>query len=150
MFCACCSFHISISHTCLFCVNRYYPQGHKQFLATHPDFLGKKLRSAQRVPLWERPLQATESDSKAAAEGTLWWTEEWLKSTNDGTANYPILCRVERSYAEFPPDPFTKVMRKSGSSDNAQVVWKAPKDPAVFRQANSAPLRLALILKPLT
>jgi hypothetical protein len=95
-------------------------------------------------------LYANENENKVAAEGPTWWTEQWLKGMVEGTANYPILCRVERSYAEFPPDPFTKVTRKSGSSDNAQIIWKAPKDPVVLKQANGAPLRLALILKPLT
>ncbi|GKY91187.1 hypothetical protein MPSEU_000091400 [Mayamaea pseudoterrestris] len=128
----------------------YYPLGHKEHLATYPDALGKKLRSAQRVPLWERPFHATEQDSKAAAEGMVWWTEEWLQGMDDGSANYPILCRVERSYAEFPPDPFTKVVKKAGSNDNSQNVWKAPKDPGELKAANGAPLRLALILKPLT
>ena len=127
---------------------RYYPLGHKEWLIAHPDVLGKKLRSAQRVPLWERPLQVDDGHGKG--EGPEWCTQEWLQAMNEGTANYPILCRVEKSYAEFPPDPFTKVIKKNGSSDDAQVVWKPPKDPALLKQATGAPLRLALILRPLT
>ena len=134
--------------SCTLSCCRYYPLGHKEWLAANPDVLGKRLRSAQRVPLWERPLQTDEGNDKA--EGAEWWTAEWLQAMNDGTANYPILCRVEKSYAEFPPDPFTKVIKKAGSGDDAQVVWKPPKDPAILKQATGAPLRLALILRPLS
>jgi hypothetical protein len=124
--------------------------GHKEWLEVHPDVLGKKLRSAQRVPLWERLSQIDEADSKVAADGSEWWSQQWLDSLEDGTNNYPLLCRVEKCYAEFPPDPFTKVIKKTGNDDSSQIVWKPPKDPAVLKQAKGAPLRLALILKPLS
>ena len=31
-----------------------------------------------------------------------WFNDAWLSSLSDETGNYPILCRVEQTYAEFP------------------------------------------------
>jgi hypothetical protein len=128
---------------------RYYPCGHKKYLETYPDVLGKKLRSAQRVPLWERPSQTGEGEEGAMDESKKWWTEQWLEEMQNDVAAYPILCRVEKSYAEFPPDPFTKI-KKNGSNDETKVTWKAPKDPAVLKEIQGTQMRLALILRPLT
>jgi hypothetical protein len=105
----------------------------------------------QRIPLWERPCQAEERLSGNLGDPTKrWWSDQWLEDMENGTASYPVLCRVDRSYAEFPPDPFTKVLRKKGgSNEDAQVTWKAPKDLAA-KEITGTPLRLSLVLRPLT
>lgn len=126
--------------------SRYYPVAHKDRLKKYPDLLGKKTRSVMRVPLWERAASLTASGT----ETDKWWTSAWIRSVDDGSANYPILCRVDRTYPEFPPDPYTKVVKKDDKSDEVQVIWKPPKDPTALRRMTGTPLRLAVELRPLT
>jgi len=122
--------------------HRYYPLGHKEFLSKFPDELGRKTRSLMRIPLWERP-EIEDKENPAS-----WCTEDWLTGIDKDTANFPILCRVERTYAEFPPDPFTKTTKKIDDGTNVKVVWKAPKDPTALPKKGT-PLRLAVELRPL-
>lgn len=93
-----------------------------------------------RVPLWERAAAMEKENERQ------WWTDDWLKQIEEETARYPILCRVERSYPEFPPDPYVKVVNK----DDGKVRYKAPKDPKVLKNIPGTPLRLAVELRPLT
>jgi hypothetical protein len=129
-------------------VFRYYPIGHKAYLRQYPDVLGQKMRSVTRTPLWER-ARSNEKDADEGASQKSWWNDEWLSTIENNTANYPILCLVERSYAEFPPDPYTKSVQKIGA--NGPVIkWKAPKDTSVLRGIPGSPLRWSVMLRPLT
>lgn len=123
------------------CSFSYYPTGHRSFLERHPDTLAKKSRIATRVPLWERPLSSSQSD--------VWWDEDWLDLSSPNWGRYPLLCRVERVHAEFPPDPFAKSTSKD-SSQSVQVTWKAPKDKSALIKARGSPVRLAIGLRPVT
>lgn len=60
--------------------------------------------------------------------------------------NYPLLCRVERTHAEFPPDPFCKVIKKDDKNVGAKVYFRKPKG---FTGTVRASMRLAVSLRPL-
>ena len=145
---------------------RYYPSGHRDFLLHHPDVLGKKLRSISRVPLWERArkeknkVQALEdkgkieiSHSEPVASVTVnqkqpeWFNDEWLAGVDVELGNYPLICRVERTHAEFPPVPeVSEVFTEEGVR---KVVFKQSKPKKKNKKLNP-PLRLAVMLKPMT
>ena len=59
-----------------------------------------------------------------------------------------MVCRVERTHAVFPLDPFTKTMRKIDGGNVVKVSWKAPTDPSVTKWIADAPLRLGTGLRP--
>ena len=138
----------------MFTCFRYYPAGHKAYLEKYPDTLGKKTRSVSRVPLWERA--AAEKDDLTTEDGTVqkttssWWNDEWLTGVEGDLANYPIVCRVERTHAEYPPDPYAKSVKKDESGNIVKIIWKPPKDPGVLKEIAGTPLRLAVGLRPLT
>lgn len=69
---------------------------------------------------------------------------------NDETCNYPILCRVERTCPEFPPDPYTKVVTRSNDGTGEQVSWQPPKDPLELKRIPGTPLGLSIDLRPLS
>jgi hypothetical protein len=119
----------------------YYPGLHQAFLEEYPDVLGKMTRNALRVPLWQRATK--ERSKKKSAEDNSWWSDKWIDSPN--LAAYPLICRVERTHAEFPPDPYShyKTIQKDGN-----VVWKLPKN--VKTQKKMTGVQLAVLLKPLT
>ena len=138
---------------------RYYISGHRLFLDQYPDVLGKKTRSKSRVPLWEKAANAKEefresvgsSEESSPAGHQRWWSEEWLEGIeSSGYGDYPLLCRVERTHAEFPPDPFCKIVKKDEKSDGATVYFKRPKGYAGNTSNDTAQMRLAVSLRPLT
>lgn len=127
----------------------YYPVGHCDFRSKFPDHLA--LKKISRAPLWERATkeknmaakrkakeEGDETESKGKSSPTTWWTDEWLSGGR--LWHYPIVCVVERSQAEFPPDPTPKVNGTWVNSD-ANKGAKGKKKPL---------LRLAVSLRPLT
>jgi hypothetical protein len=42
--------------------------------------------------------QSEENDE--AGTQKMWWNDEWLAGVNSDLGNYPLLCRVERTWAE--------------------------------------------------
>jgi len=100
------------------------------------------------VPLWERAAQLKEEDAASDASKR-WWTEDWLDGVESfGLGDYPVLCRVERTHVEFPPDPFSKIVKKDDASGATKVYFKKPKNAA--RDTAASQLRLAVTLRPLT
>lgn len=126
--------------------DRYYPRGHRLFLEAYPDILGKKTRSTTRVTLWEKAeLERKEfSENGKMDADKKWWDDEWLDNFQNSYDRYPILCRVRNTYAEFPPDRYTKVIK------NDKVYWKSPKVKKAGGDLPPAVLRLAVTLQPLT
>jgi hypothetical protein len=128
----------------------YYPAGHRAYVKDYPDILGKKTRQITRLPLWERAV--IERDKIDRGEGpktgdsslNVWWTDEWLEGIEGDLGKYPILCRVHATNAEFPPDRFTKVIKKG------EISWKDPKEQTKrTKESSRTPLRLAVTLRPL-
>ncbi len=81
-----------------------------------------------------------------------WWDDEWLQSIDNKGGVYPILCRVEKTHAEFPPDPSAdeKIVKKDSSSGHVQVVWKQKTTDGARKREQRPPLRLAVALRALT
>jgi hypothetical protein len=121
----------------------YYPGLHKKHLQAFPDLLGKKTKNTLRVPLWQR-AKRERSKKKASAPYT-WWNNDWLDEFEEMYEKYPIICRVERTHAEFPSDPYGsyKTVLKDGS-----IVWNLPKNAS--KKKNKTNIRQAVLLKPLT
>lgn len=135
--------------------HRYYITGHRRHLEQYPDVLGKKTRSKTRVPLWERAAQLKaeqeESEEKSNGQVKSWWTPEWLEGLANGRlGDYPLICRVERTHAEFPPDPWIKVVKKDENTGEAKVHFKKPKKSSDSDDPSGQRLRLAVALRPLT
>jgi PHD-finger/Bromodomain len=124
---------------------RYYPIGHKEHLRHFPDVLGRQTGDASRVPLWERELQRGEE----AANGS-WLSEEWLSKMSRDDCQYPILCRVEATCPEFPPDPYVKEVKSQNRGDCDLVCWNVPKGSATLKRMSGTPLCLAVELRPMT
>ncbi|CAB9514023.1 PHD [Seminavis robusta] len=142
----------------------YYPAGHREFVKEFPDYLGKKLIS--RAPLWERAekeqrkskkaADGKENDNEPSAKSTTnsskrWWNDEWIEGvdpTNGKLGHYPILCRVDKTQAEFPPDP-TNMVADKGSNTWTETTAQ-PKTKAKKNAKKHAFLRLAVTLRPLT
>lgn len=143
----------------------YYPAGHRQFLEANPDILGKKTRNITRMTLWDRAKkekskmekataqdEADNGESQVNAESKVsnWWNEDWLSLIDGDLDRYPILCRVEKTHAEFPPDPLSDAKVVTNDKTGAvQVTWK-PKKGGPKKHQESPPLRLAVMLRPLT
>mmetsp|Transcript_4031 Transcript_4031/g.9322 ORF Transcript_4031/g.9322 Transcript_4031/m.9322 type:complete len:2885 (+) Transcript_4031:789-9443(+) len=119
----------------------YYPGVHKAFLKKNPDMLWRTTRNPLRVPLWQRAFKERKKGITGGAD--TWWTNDWLDSPD--LEAYPLVCRVERTYAEFPPDPYAhyRTVDKDGN-----VVWKHPKNLKPKKKKTG--MRLAVLLKPLT
>jgi len=120
-----------------------------------------------RVPLWERArrekvkvenkVKSVEVDVPTDDPPPLtllnnsnalsWWNNEWMEGIEKSLGNYPLICRVEKTQAEFPPDPLAdeKIVRPDGS-----FAWKAPDTIAKAKVKKKAYLRLAVTLRPLT
>ena len=115
--------------------------------------MGKKTRNKTRLPLWERAQKEKEKlekdQSQEATEDDRWWNDEWLDGREDRYGCYPLICRVERTHAEFPPDPSAeqKTVEK-GKGEGIKVVFRAPEKADGKRKHPS--LRLAVTLRPLT
>ena len=141
----------------------YYPAGHRKFLKVNPDVLGKKTRNITRMTLWDRAKKEKAKLEKAAlAEKTKnedsgnkasskWWNEQWLSSIDGDLSRYPIICRVEKTHAEFPPDPYSesKIVTKDGETGGVQVTWAVQKGDQTKKRTNPS-LCLAVMLRPLT
>jgi hypothetical protein len=79
-----------------------------------------------------------------------WWCDDWLARVQRDLGRYPLVCRVERTHSEFPPDPYTKVVKKEKDSEEVKIYWKGPKDGLDLRKGQKPRLRLAVSLRPLT
>jgi hypothetical protein len=152
----------------------FYPSAYKEFLEVHPDSLGTRLRNLLRVPLWMRARRqlgrlkggtASEDDKR-----DIWFTEEWIlsltrKKGDNGIrdsieaslGDYPILCQVIRSHAEFPPDPYSKEKSISKSGKETTISWAQPAVAKIAattgsgkQKADRPLIRQAVTLKPLT
>ena len=93
-----------------------------------------------------------EGDSDAAGDASdatsSWWTEGWLAGLESlGLGDYPLLCRVERTDIEFPPDPFSKVVTKDDAG-STKIYFRKPKN--AIRDNSISQLRIAVGLRPLT
>jgi hypothetical protein len=132
----------------------YYFAGHRDFLRAFPDHLAKSRIS--RAPLWERVEKERrkakyasegkgsdiiEAGDSATASSKRWWNDEWL--AGEQFVNYPILCRVEKTQAEFPPDPNLVI------KDSSTNTWTEASNPKAKPNKNPV-LRLAVTLRPLT
>lgn len=73
-----------------------------------------------------------------------------MDEVNDGTWGYPLLCRVEHTTAEFPPDPFSKQEKMMSPGGDVKIVYKSPKNSRFVKQVARTPLQLVMRLKPLT
>lgn len=134
----------------------YYPSGHRTFLKSHPDLLGKILQSKLRLPLWVRAerekaripkkeskkkgndtnLDAKGNDANAAANADVkegvkssctWWNDEWLEGLNGNLGNYPLVCVVKDTLIEFPPDPNAEhKVVTEDGKGDIQIVWEVP------------------------
>lgn len=117
------------------------------------------------MPLWDRARKekGTSAVAEAGSENeneliekttsevrkhSDWWDEEWLAGIDSEMGSYPLICRVERTHAEFPPD----------LDAESEVVMEQGVQKVIFKhlKANKknkdqyAPLHLAVVLKPLT
>ena len=101
--------------------------------------------------MWERAHQLREESQSCTTNPSdqPWWTDEWLDGLqNDNFGDYPIICRVERTHAEFPPDPYSKVVESNSKSDGTILHFKKPKKFAKIDGKVS--MRLAVTLRPLS
>jgi hypothetical protein len=64
--------------------------------------------------------------------------------------NFPILCRMEGTRPEFPPDPYEKVVKSSNDGDGDVVCWGVPKGSSALKRIAGTPLCLAVDLRPMT
>lgn len=130
---------------------RYYMSGHRRFLDVYPDELGMKIGDASRIPLWETAAQLNDGNEYSERRAKSWWTPEWLEGVESADlGDYPLLCRVEQAHAEFPPDPFCKVVKKDVNHDGTKIFFKKPKGFVSVKGLGKVHLRLAVTLKPLT
>lgn len=140
----------------------------KEFLKVYPDKLGSQLKNLLRVPIWQRGKRAI-ARRKAGRddvgdEGSTWWTEAWVESlvsgsgstsTSPALGDFPIVCRVERTHAEFPPDPYSKEKAVNKAGNETTIIWKGKAAELVGASAKAkmkkrVSIRLAVLLKPLT
>jgi Bromodomain len=78
-----------------------------------------------------------------------WWSEEWLDGVMTGNlGDYPLICTVEQTFPEFPPDPYSKIVKTDGKNDSTMLYFKKPK--LFVRDTQKAKIRLAVTLRPLT
>ena len=146
-------------------VCRYYPSAHHAFLESNPDTLGVKLKNLLRLPLWQRAKRDRARSKKAQEEGEqeegeqvattagtqkTWWTDEWLEEITSDLGNYPIICRVERTHAEFPPDPYSALKQIEKEGGEVKVTWSLPAAGGAKKIKNKTHMRLAVLLRPLT
>ena len=154
----------------------YYPSAHLEFLKQHPDFLSSRLKDSSRTPLWNRATKdgqrkkvvlATKEPAHSAAKAA-WWNQEWLQGFHHSNfGDYPIVCRVERTHAEFPKDPFANQKNVVKSNENGDAAvrleWGLPasaksgdndsssnKKVSASKSKRKVRMRLAVLLRPLT
>lgn len=122
----------------------YYPAGHFQFLNKYPDHLCNG--RIDRLPLWERASKERAKASEGpGGKASNWYTRDWIDIAGSGKDLLPILCRVVKTQAEFPPD-------SSQGPDNDNQASAAAKSGATLQsKSRKRPvLRLAVTLQPLT
>jgi hypothetical protein len=92
-----------------------------------------------------------QAPQESVDKASTWWNDEWLASIEEDLSRYPIVCRVEKTHVEFPPDPYaeSKTITRNDQSGGVQVTFELPKDSQKKKQANP-PLCLAVMLRPLT
>ena len=104
------------------------------------------------MPLWERAKKeqakaSKENDANAKSQSAKnWWNDEWIASAESSLGKYPIICRVEKTQANFPPDPYKDLK----TMVDGKVVWKVPTGMTKSKVEKTAPMRLAVTLRPLT
>lgn len=81
-----------------------------------------------------------------------WWTDEWIAGIDSLHGQYPIVCRVERTHAEFPYDPNAehKVINSDGCLSWVIPSEQPKKGSEKLKKAVSPIMRLCVLLKPLT
>lgn len=79
-----------------------------------------------------------------------WWTADWLEGIESSNlGDYPLLCRVEGAHAEFPPDPFYKVVKTDDNHDEMKVYFKKTKGFSSWKSFGKTHMRLAVTLRPI-
>lgn len=167
-------------HSHLFC-SRYYPCAHYDFLRRYPDIRCKKNRLTLRRTLWERALDERKEQEKpkpkpkedeenqdGEAKGKRkkqenakpWWTINWMSTIQRGAGRYPILCKVEKAYAEFPydEDSQTEIRRfqndsnrmKNGKPVNVKRRKEKDTSKRLKPEKNKKQMPLQVTLRPLT
>eukprot|EP00934_Nitzschia_sp_Nitz4_P005089 Nitzschia sp. Nitz4//scaffold127_size64804//13733//20288//NITZ4_006174-RA/size64804-augustus-gene-0.51-mRNA-1//1//CDS//3329534744//5079//frame0 len=142
----------------------YYPSAHKAFLKVYPDVWWSRTNNQLRTPLWVQAEQSSRhqipkpasnnkrrskldydyTDPDIEDEELAWWNEEWLDAMDGDDFPYPIICRVERTNAEFPFDP---AMDNRIVTDDGQVTWIQNRTTSKGERPR---MRLCVFLKPLT
>ena len=143
----------------------YYPAAHYEFLQAHPDPIFAKTKNILRTPLWNRAKREQKRLQKGKQEETTatsnWWTADWINDIDGDAGRYPIVCRVDRTHAEFPKDPYQKdkVIETDPTTGETHVIWKdgTAENAAAAGNQKSKPNRkyqprmhLAVTLRPLT
>lgn len=117
------------------------------------------------MPLWERARKEkakgrssddpqTNAPSEKVESTTLsqkqpeWFNDEWLAGVDTKLGDYPLICRVERTHAEFPPHPEVESMVVAEEGVH-KVVFKQSKSNKKSKKWNP-PLCLVVVLKPMT
>jgi hypothetical protein len=111
------------------------------------------MRNVLRTPLWQRAKkERTKSNKAQEEEVATWWTDEWVEGITSDLGNYPIICRVERTVAEFPPDPYANQKQIDKEGGEVKVSWGLPAMAAGGgkKTKNKTHMRLAVLLRPLT
>ena len=109
-----------------------------------------------RVPLWEKAAAEMEKHADSDESGgaakqpssaaSAWWAKEWVDEINGDLGKHPLLCVVQSTFAEFPPDPKVKVVRKDKDGDDtARVFWRGSAD-----SNKTEYVRLAVTLRAVT
>ena len=141
----------------------YYPAAHYEFLQAHPDPIFAKTKNILRTPLWNRAKREQKRLHKGKEETATsnWWTADWINDIDGDAGRYPILCRVDRTHAEFPKDPYKKdkVIETDPTTGETHVIWKdnpssgnaaAGNQNLKPNRKNSPMMHLAVTLRPLT
>mmetsp|Transcript_31486 Transcript_31486/g.47590 ORF Transcript_31486/g.47590 Transcript_31486/m.47590 type:complete len:1542 (-) Transcript_31486:136-4761(-) len=123
----------------------------------HPDKIGEKVGNKMRMPLWERAQKERDVQSSLKSESIVdeykWWNKEWLDGVNGYLGIYPLICGVEKTHSEFPPDPDSDNTRTIKDSEgNKIILFENPKSCKRNRKKcqSKAHLCLAVTLKPMS
>ena len=111
-----------------------------------------------RLPLWHRAkrdkskLLKAKKGEPSNGSPKIWWTDEWLEGLESDLGCYPLVCRVERSHAEFPPDPYSGHKMVDSEGGGVKLTWTLPAAASgtTKKKKSKAFIRMALTLRPLT